>query len=105
MPGIVADHVNRQDYWQGYDNRLYDMAKQLYDFEKQTPGLSTDDKTLFIRSVVLGAGRQVQDNHGSPDYDRGQRDAIQDWTVSRSLESSTEKALRCAGSISNGRSR
>lgn len=86
----MVDVENREQYESGYSHRMENLDQRLADWRAAETNQSVESERQAVRAIAIRANQSVRDNWGDrgsgperlehPDFDRGQRKAIMDWS-------------------------
>lgn len=86
----MAEISDREQFESGYKYRVESLDQRLESWRTSQSNSPVENERLAVREIALQASRNVRDNWGDrgrgperlehPDFDRGQRQAIMDWS-------------------------
>jgi hypothetical protein len=86
----MADVENREQYESGYSYRREILDQRLANWRGVEENHSVESERRAVQEIAIRANESVRDNWGDrgsgwerlehPDFDRGQRKAIMDWS-------------------------
>jgi hypothetical protein len=86
----MAEISDREQFESGYKYRLENLDQRLGHWRSVQSNSSVKNERLAVREIAIQANQSVRDNWGDrgrgperlehPDFDRGQRQAIMDWS-------------------------
>src|SRR5579885_3833782 len=86
----MAENRNREQYESGYSYRMESLDQRLANWRMAEANQSAETERGAVREIAIRANQNVRDNWGDrgrgserlehPDFDRGQRKAIMDWS-------------------------
>jgi hypothetical protein len=86
----MAEIENREQYESGYSYRWEGLDQRLANWRAAETNDSVESERQAVREIAIRANQSVRDNWGDrgrgperlehPDFDRGQRQAIMDWS-------------------------
>jgi len=86
----MAEVENREQYESGYSYRMENLQQRLANWRAAEANHSVESERQAVREIAIRANQGVRDNWGDtgrgperlehPDFDRGQRRAIMDWS-------------------------
>jgi len=86
----MAEIENREQYESGYSYRMGSLDQRLANWQAAETNHSVESERQAVREIAIRANQSVRDNWGDrgrgperlehPDFDRGQRQAIMDWS-------------------------
>jgi hypothetical protein len=86
----MAKVENREQYESGYSYRMESLDQGLANWQVAEANQSVKSERQAVREIAIRASQSVRDNWGDrgrgperlehPDFDRGQRQAIMDWS-------------------------
>ena len=86
----MAEIENREEYESGYGHRMESLDQRLASWQAAGTNHSVESERQAVREIAIRANQSVRDNWGDsgrgperlehPDFDRGQRQAIMDWS-------------------------
>lgn len=86
----MAEVENREQYEGGYSYRMESLDQRLANWQAAETNRSVEGERQAVREIAIRANQSVRDNWDDrgrgperlehPDFDRGQRQAIMDWS-------------------------
>jgi len=86
----MAEVENREQYESGYSYRMENLQQRLANWRAAEANHSVESERQAVREIAIRASQNVRDNWGDrgvgperlehPEFDRGQRQAIMDWS-------------------------
>lgn len=86
----MVEISDREQFESGYQYRRESLDQRLENWRSAQSNFSVDNERLAVRDIAIQASQSVRDNWGDrgrgperlehPDFDRGQRQAIMDWS-------------------------
>jgi hypothetical protein len=86
----MAEISDREQFEDGYKYRIESLDQRLENWRSAQTNHSVENERLAVREIAIRANQSVRDNWGDrgrgpeylehPDFDRGQRQAIMDWS-------------------------
>jgi len=86
----MTEIENREQYESGYSYRMESLDQRLANWQAAETNHSVESERQAVREIAIQASQNVRENWGDrgsgperlehPDFDRGQRRAIMDWS-------------------------
>lgn len=86
----MAEIENREQYESGYSYHMESLDQRLANWQAAETNHSVGSERQAVQEIAIRANQSVPDNWGDrgrgperlehPDFDRGQRQAIMDWS-------------------------